>query len=211
MTVTQPHFDFTEYPFDQQAIGIRLTTMNYDANQLQMFPVGLLCSYGPNGDCTFSSNPIWRWMDDDRPRGHSSDDPITVKRFCTIYYDPRPIVPAFPAYTVYVFNLERYGSGTVARLLLPITLLLVIAGISFWQDRAERLNMAVTILLAISALYIVILGNIPMVGYLTNVDKFIFTVSVSKLPRPDLLTLPLTRPKLSMPLFLVFPHRCSSC
>ncbi len=64
------------------------------------------------------------------------------------------------------------------RLILPITLLLVLAGLTFWAQFENRVDSTVTLLLAVSALYIVILGNIPMLGYLTDVDKYVFVVSI---------------------------------
>jgi hypothetical protein len=163
ITFTQPSFDFSKYPYDVQDVAIRFTVLNYDAKQLQIFPSGMYCSYNPDGSCSFAHHPLWNWLEE--------------KKFCTIYYDPKPLSPTYPAYTVYTFELERYGNGITVRLIIPIGLLLVISALSFWMEPDKRVEMTITILLSVSALYIVILGNIPLVGYLTSTDKFVFIVS----------------------------------
>jgi hypothetical protein len=40
--------------------------------------------------------------------------------------------------------------------------------LTFWANLDDRINMTMTILLSVSALYVVILGNIPLLGYLTR-------------------------------------------
>lgn len=73
--------------------------------------------------------------------------------------------------------VERKGVGIILRLIVPLFLLLLLAAVTFWMTTEERVNVTITIMLSVSALYIVILGNIPLVGYLTDLDKFVFWVS----------------------------------
>ncbi len=73
--------------------------------------------------------------------------------------------------------MERKGSGIVIRLVLPLFLLLLLSAVTFWMTTEKRVDVTITIMLSVSALYIVILGNIPLVGYLTKLDKFVFWVS----------------------------------
>jgi len=162
MTLVQPGFSFAAYPNDQQTINIRYAILNYDAMQLQMYPVGIYCSLLSDDTCSFAHNAVWTWKE-------NQDQ-------CTVYYDPKSSTLVYPAYTQYLISVERQGNGTVVRLVLPITLLLLLSALTFWVAYENRVDSTITILLAVSALYIVILQNIPMVGYLTNVDKFVFVV-----------------------------------
>jgi hypothetical protein len=55
----------------------------------------------------------------------------------------------------------------------PVVILMVLSGLVFWAAVENRIDATMTILLAISALYIVVFGNIPMIGYLTAFDKYV--------------------------------------
>ena len=61
----------------------------------------------------------------------------------------------------------------VYRLALPVLLLLLLVGLTFWGDHVSRVETTITILLATSALYIVIFSSTPMLGYLTVFDSYI--------------------------------------
>lgn len=41
-------------------------------------------------------------------------------------------------------------------------------GLTFWANVDSRIDTTMTILLSVSALYVVILSNIPLLGYLTR-------------------------------------------
>lgn len=71
-------------------------------------------------------------------------------------------------------NFRRQSAGIVVRFILPLTLLLLLTGLTFWITFENRVDTTITILVSASALYIVILQNVPNVGYLTDADKFIF-------------------------------------
>ena len=51
-----------------------------------------------------------------------------------------------------------------------------IGGLLFWDDMNTRLGNTVTLMLTLSALFIAIFGAIPLVGYPTILDKFVFTM-----------------------------------
>ena len=67
----------------------------------------------------------------------------------------------------------------MTRFAVPILLLLILAGLTFWANVDSRVDTAMTILLSVSALYVVIIGNIPQLGYLTIFDTWIFTMYVT--------------------------------
>ena len=72
----------------------------------------------------------------------------------------------------YSINIKRYSSGVLYRLGIPVAVLLVLVGLIFWSQYRSRIRDTMTILLSVSALYIVIFGNIPLVGYLTIFDSY---------------------------------------
>eukprot|EP01031_Cornospumella_fuschlensis_P031427 gene31427-37985_t len=73
---------------------------------------------------------------------------------------------------------SRQSNGTIVRFLLPLTLLILLSALTFWIHYESRVDITITILVSVSALYIVILQNLPMVGYLTDADRFIFLMFV---------------------------------
>lgn len=159
LSLVQPLFDFKKYPSDTQNVVIRATVTNYDADQLQMFPAALTCSYIQDGTCSFAHNAIWTWQREEN--------------YCTVYYDKKMSL-IWPAYVLFTVTLARESSGVVVRFVIPLTLLILLSTLTFWISYESRVDTTITLLLATSALYIVILQNIPMVGYLTSVDKFVF-------------------------------------
>jgi len=70
-------------------------------------------------------------------------------------------------------EVQRESSGITYRLAFPIMLLLLLVGLSFWSESGARVDTTITILLAVSALYIVIFSSIPMLAYLTRFDYYI--------------------------------------
>jgi hypothetical protein len=76
-------------------------------------------------------------------------------------------------------HVDRQADGTMTRFALPILMLLILAGLTFWAGFDTRVETTMTILLSVSALYVVIIGNIPQLGYLTTFDTWIFTMFVT--------------------------------
>ncbi len=163
VSLVQPGFDFASYPNDQQQILIRYTVMNYDAEQLQVFPLAYFCSQLSDGSCAFSNNPVWTWDSE--------------KTICNVYYDAKGWL-VYPTYAEVYITLDRQGNGVIIRLIMPITVLLLLSGLTFWISYDGRVDTTITLMLSVSALYIVILQNIPMVGYLTTIDKYVFAVKM---------------------------------
>ena len=69
--------------------------------------------------------------------------------------------------------MSRKETGLVMRLALPIMLLALLSAFIFWSNIHSRADSTTTLLLTVSALYIVIFANIPMLGYLTKFDNFV--------------------------------------
>ncbi len=68
------------------------------------------------------------------------------------------------AYGVVSILFKRQASGMTLRLALPIFLLVFLAALSFWAAPSDRVDSTVTMLIAISALYVMVIQNIPMIG-----------------------------------------------
>ena len=156
--LVQPKFNFRNYPEDKQNIVMRFVSYNFNAAYVKMGfngGNGLIFNQYLDGTDTFKSNQIWTY---ESSRYYST----TGNGY---------------SYNVYEINVNRQGGGIIVRLVLPIAFLLLLSTLTFWVLYENRVDTTITIMLSVSALYIVILGNIPLVGYLTNVDKFVFWVS----------------------------------
>lgn len=159
-TYLQPKFKFDQYPSDEQAIHIRYGSYAYSQSYLKMVFLQPAITLNTNYDnsTTYTSNPEWTYDNS------------------TTYYETYVSGSGF-LNIIYHIYMKRQGSGIVVRLILPITLLLFLGGLTFWAEYTNRVDSTITLLLAVSALYIVILGNIPLVGYLTAIDRYVFYVS----------------------------------
>jgi hypothetical protein len=154
----QPLLKFNSYPSDTQIINIRYGSYAYPQQYLVMNYWGNALTFSTNFDNsdTFKSNPIWTF---DKSLTNYTTYPSGSKFLNAIFH----------------IAVTRKGSGIVIRLVLPITLLILLSSLTFWvEDVPSRIDSTVTLLLSVSALYIVILSNIPLLGYLTDIDKYVF-------------------------------------
>ena len=69
-------------------------------------------------------------------------------------------------------NITRRSKGLILRLALPVMFMVLLVSLTYWADLDGRVDATVTLLLAISALYIVIFQYVPMIGKLTQFDKY---------------------------------------
>ena len=72
------------------------------------------------------------------------------------------------AYGIVSVTFKRASTGMVLRLALPIFLLVFLAALAFWASPSDRVDATVTMLIAISALYVMVIQNIPMIGTFLN-------------------------------------------
>ena len=160
-TFMQPKFKFDDYPSDNQTIHIRFGSYAYSQSFLKNAfnePGALTLNQNYDGTKTFESNPIWTF-----------DNSTTTYN---LYLSSSGFLNA-----IYNISVKRQGNGIVIRLILPIALLIILGGLTFWAQYEGRVDSTITLLLSVSALYIVILSNIPLLGYLTAIDKYVFWVS----------------------------------
>ena len=69
-------------------------------------------------------------------------------------------IPEFPRMFVALqmtLEIQRAGRGILVRFALPILILLLLSAATFWADFSSRIDTTMTILLSVSALYVVII------------------------------------------------------
>jgi hypothetical protein len=178
VTIQQPGFLYLKYPEDHQQIILRVESYGLNSNgiivnftnkavrfaQIQVVhPVSFIKN---NGVPNFNANPVWSY-DGYRTQLQLPDYGTSAKGPTAYFTQP----------VVYI-GIIRKSAGIIYRLALPIMLLLLLVGLTFWMDHSARVDSTITILLAISALYIVIFSSIPMLGYLTAFDDFIIAMFI---------------------------------
>ena len=105
-------------------------------------------------------NPIWTW---------DGFDAFAKDISNPVFYDKQRYYS-----TAYInLHFTRQGYGVVFRLATPITIFVLVLGLSFWAEIDKRMDIAINMLLVTSAMYLVIGSVIPFVGYLTKLDLFV--------------------------------------
>mmetsp|Transcript_14316 Transcript_14316/g.21434 ORF Transcript_14316/g.21434 Transcript_14316/m.21434 type:complete len:495 (+) Transcript_14316:102-1586(+) len=162
LTIVQPYFDYSKYPSDKQIIEIRFESYAFPTVFVEIEFNDIAVMFVKNGDPStgtdnFKNNPIWKF---------ESFNAFVVE---SVFSEVR----SFSTATVDI-SVSRQSSGVILRLVCPIVLLTLLAGCTFWACPESRADTTITLLLSVSALYIVVFANIPMLGYLTKMDYFTF-------------------------------------
>ena len=157
ITLIQPKQDFRLFPEDTQSVDIRFGSYAYSNAYFKMNYYGNELSFNTNydGSYTFLSNPTWSW----NSKGTSFGLYTSGSNFVNC---------------IYHISVTRQSLGAMNRITVPILYFMLFVGLTYWVNPEHRLDICVGILLAVSALYIVVLANIPLVGYLTTVDSYVF-------------------------------------
>jgi hypothetical protein len=160
-TLAQTTFDYSKYPLDDQHVEIRYYSYSMTTTFLRQFLRNPAVTYiVENSEINFGMNSVWSHeVNDYEAYVYAADQSQgSLKR----YFDV----------VVVKMHVIRRSDGILIRLALPILILMVLGGLTFWAAPDARVDSTMTILLAISALYIVVFSSIPMIGYLTTFDKF---------------------------------------
>lgn len=165
ITIVNPGFAYQNYPNDKQTILLRFYGFSMFAPKVIFQSddgtfVSLFNEYGTS-EPAIATNSLWIFQGIEASFNQSAA--------IAPYYTGRP------GGFVKIF-VQRQSKGIVTRLAIPILLLVVLAVVAFWADPQDRMNTTITLLLSVSALYIVVFQNIPMVGTLTDFDVFILTM-----------------------------------
>jgi hypothetical protein len=144
-----------EFPFDQQEFPIRLVAVGFSPEKVQ-----------------FISDP----------------DPIIISKFSITdwkilsankknetYKVPGGIkLAGFTA----TFTAKRYFQYFFVQMVIPIALILGMAGIAFWLDHTNpgpRISISITSMLTIVAYRLLLANFTPRLSYLTRLDFFVFS------------------------------------
>lgn len=168
MTFSQGRMQYQDYPCDTQTITISFFSFTLTTGQLVFQPVSaaddphLLAPpvdlFYPVGSSTpaFATNPVWSLVD-------------TGYDYVSWQLSPGFLVRPFGVVT---FKISRKSRGIIMRLCVPVLLIMLLCALSYWSTVYSRISMTVTGLLAIAALYIAVIGAIPLVGYMTRLDQY---------------------------------------
>lgn len=166
--------DYVKYPQDSQSIQLRTECYGLGGEYVDVnhtgttngnllgyrLPTSVTLSTN-EGEQSIKNNPTWMYQ------GYTTV--INSVTYATNAFSRNePII---------YLNFQRLSEGIINRLALPIMLLILLVGLTFWGEHTSRVDSTITLLLAISALYIVVFSSIPMLGYLTNFDTYIISVS----------------------------------
>ena len=118
----------------------------------------------------FEENPIW---------AHTMNDLSTYiyKNNQDMKIDNKMVSRVYDVGIVEI-KISRNSDGVLLRLGFPVVVLLILVGLTFWSAYETRITDTMSILLSVSALYIVIFGNIPLVGYLTSFDRYMLSMFI---------------------------------
>eukprot|EP00981_Chlorochromonas_danica_P012771 scaffold5387_cov251-Ochromonas_danica.AAC.21 len=132
IVLVQPDFDFLIYPRDSQTVTIRFTLYNFPQNiaNVGFTTSPVLFNIDNEGTKSFLSNQLWSY------------EKTTYYSYTANDYH----------YVVYQIKLNREGTGIILRLVVPITMLILLAALSFWASYENRVNITITLLLSVSAL-----------------------------------------------------------
>lgn len=150
--------DLREFPFDQQEFSVRLVAIGFSPEKVQ-----------------FISDP----------------DPVIVSKFSITdwkilsankknetYKIPGGIrLAGFTA----TFAAKRYFQFFFVQMVVPIVLILGMAGIAFWLDPINpgpRISISITSMLTIVAYRLLLTNFTPRLSYLTRLDFFVFSSTV---------------------------------
>jgi hypothetical protein len=160
--------DLRKYPADTQKFLITLQSWAYPTRFVILvpFPGNVPATVTFNQDPSlanreyFELNPVWTFLHNDQkfmyqPLGIFFDH---NRQYSTLSVS---------------LDFQRRSFGIVYRLALPVLMFLLLVGFAFWAELDHRVEITVTMVLAVSAFYLIIGQVIPLVGYFSIFDKFI--------------------------------------
>jgi hypothetical protein len=197
LVISQSTFSYRKFPLDTQNLQIRfesysspvtlfnlqfsnVTYVSYPGKDpLVLSPPVQLYQSESSAEPNFKQNPLWLY-----------DDQYTVE-VKEPNYSSNPLVPRIFSQAVVSLHTIRQNQGFLLRFGLPITGVTCVGGLLFWDTMATRLSNTITLMLTVASLFIAIFGAIPLVGYATVMDIFVFTMFAILLVRFDRIGSPL--------------------
>ena len=133
--LSQQHFTFQEFPDDTQYIKLRYGSFGYDSTELQLFLGGDPLSFVPtlaSGDINGTENGVYNFY------LHSEWQYVTGNGFYGNYLTSVNDGDMIN-YTdvMFVLPVNRYTNGFVVRLVIPVAIFMVLAGLTFYVSNIE--------------------------------------------------------------------------
>ena len=152
--------DLKDFPFDNQEIAIRLITPLHSTEQIELVE-----------DASRTGQTAkWSLVGWDYKKGKWVNDP----------YDFTPAGRNI-AGAAYRFNVHRQSGFYIWKVLIPLSLVVLMAWAVFWIDASNsgsQISVGYTAILTLVA-YRFLIGNmVPTVSYMTRLDRFILGVSI---------------------------------
>jgi hypothetical protein len=171
MKIAQPGFDYKKYPLDSQEIVIRISPYTYSKAFVTMAwtnPPVLYVRAKPDSIPNFMLNQIWSHdYGNYKTEIYVADTPTNVNGI---------LIPRQFDFSFLNISVTRKEKGILIRLVAPIVALMILSGVTFWATLNNRLTSTMTILLSVSALYIAVFGQIPLIGYLSAFDRYVISM-----------------------------------
>jgi hypothetical protein len=165
LTFSNPRLYFYEYPVDTQRIYIRFESYAFPSEVLQLnfaHPPVEFYEGAATSAASITLNPTWQY-DSYTAQVASVNNAITA-------------APRYFSQGVVTLNFTRISDGVLIRVAVPILILLMVAALMFWGYYEHRFGGSISLLLALSALLLVVSSSIPLVGYLTLIDSYSLTM-----------------------------------
>ena len=153
-TFEEPTMDFKKFPNDEQKFTLVLQSYAFDTQFVIL---------------DYQSPPVTLNYDDERGRPYVAENPLwSYDGYdARLHSDsvPSPFNPNRQFSTAYInLYFSRKSLGIVYRLALPITVLMLVVGFSFWADAEKRLDVTLQMILVVAAMYIIVGQIVPFVG-----------------------------------------------
>lgn len=145
LTIKQGQFNLKKYPLDQQMFTVTLQSWAYATQFVELRPFSVwpaMVTYNidptlPGNQSYIHLDPLWKFKN------------ATWKvqdQFLPSFFDNERHYSTVSIY----FYFERISYGIVFRLALPILMFLLLVGAAFWSDISHRVDVTITMLLAVS-------------------------------------------------------------
>lgn len=165
MTFSEPSLAFKRYPLDVQNISLVLQSYAFDSNFVRLVQYPNVLSFNLDKQTQQSyvdENQMWFYD--------------TYSCYTVLENLGSPLNPLRSYYTTYLnIRLARKSYGVLCRLALPITIFMIVVGLSFFAKAESRIYIAMEVLFLMATFFVIVGDTIPLVGYLSWFDQFAIT------------------------------------
>jgi hypothetical protein len=166
VTLAESLFDFSAFPHDEQVILVRYAIFGHNKTFVEFEfydDSGLTYAQNYDGRQNIFFNSEWEFLEEEASVS-TYESTVGIKTFDT---------------AIIFLPMRRYAWGILLRIIIPLFIIVFLAAATFWIPSPEaRIAGVMSLILAISAVYIIIMGYIPLVGYETAADSYVIVMMV---------------------------------